>query len=177
MASPFDKQIQNRNFLSPIGFNFVLSKYPKVDFFSNSINLPEISLATQVQPSYLKNIDIPGEKITYSDLRVSFIIDENMDNYTTIHNWITGLGFPETTEQFSNLITYEEILDQKLAFSDASLKILNSNYRTVKTIKFKDVYPVSLTSLDFTSTDNDYQYFTAQAVFKYTVYQITDENN
>jgi hypothetical protein len=177
MATPFDKQIQNRNFLSPIGFKFTLAKYPKVDFFSNSINLPEISLATQVQPSYLKNIDIPGEKITYSDLRVSFIVDEDMVNYTSIHNWITGLGFPDTTEQFSDLITSEEILDQKLAFSDASIKILNSNFKTVKTVKFKDVYPVSLSSLDFTSSDNDYQYFTAQAIFKYTIYQITNENN
>ena len=32
MANPLDKQIVNRNFLSPVGFKFTLSKYPKVDF-------------------------------------------------------------------------------------------------------------------------------------------------
>ena len=78
MATAFDKQIANRNFLSPIGFKFTLAKYPKVDFFSQSANIPEISLGTAIQPSYLKNLDVPGEKITYGDFRLSFIVDENL---------------------------------------------------------------------------------------------------
>ena len=44
MANPLDKQIVNRNFLSPVGFKFTLSKYPKVDFFCNSARIPEITL-------------------------------------------------------------------------------------------------------------------------------------
>ena len=40
----FENQIQNRNFLSPIGFKFTLAKEPKVSFFSNSVRIPEIVL-------------------------------------------------------------------------------------------------------------------------------------
>jgi hypothetical protein len=177
MASPFAKQISNRNFLSPIGFKFSLAKYPKVDFFTSSANIPEISLATAIQPSYLKNIDIPGEKLTYGDLRLSFIVDENLENYSSVHNWLTGIGFPESTSQYKELTTNEDdIRDPNLVFSDGSLHILNSNFRDIAIIKFKDLYPVSLSSLTFDAKEQDYSYFTADATFKYTVYNILDKN-
>ena len=175
MASAFSNQIQNRNFLSPVGFKFTLAKYPKVSFFCNSSRIPELSLGTAIQPSYLKDLDVPGEKITYGDLSVRFLVDENLENYMSIHNWITGLGFPETTQQFKNQTTNSDgIRDLKEQYSDGSLSILNSNYRTVANVKFKDLFPISLTSLDFDSTVTDIQYFTAEATFKYTVYNIVD---
>jgi hypothetical protein len=173
MASAFNNQIQNRNYLSPVGFKFTLAKEPKAVFFCNSIRIPEITLQTAIQPTYLKDIDIPGEKLTYGDLSLKFLVDENMENYMTIHNWLTGLGFPETTQQYKDLI-YEtlEVRDEKNAFSDGSLHVLNSNYRDVAVIKFLDLFPISLSSLDFESGQEDYNYFTAEATFKYTVYNI-----
>ena len=68
MANAFGRRIENRNFLSPVGFKFILGKYPKVDFFSNSSRIPEISLGTINQPSYLKDVDVPGDKLSYGDL-------------------------------------------------------------------------------------------------------------
>ena len=104
-SSAFGKQIQNRNFLSPVGFKFTLAKYPKVDFFSNSARIPELSLGTAIEPSYLKDIDIPGEKLTYGDLTIRFLVDENMENYMAVHNWLKGIGFPESPSQFRDQIT------------------------------------------------------------------------
>jgi hypothetical protein len=173
MSTPSDRQPSNRNFLSPVGFKFTLAKEPKVAFFCNSARLPEITLATSIQPSYLKNLDIPGEKITYGDFTLRFLVDEGLENYMAIHNWITGLGFPETTEQYGDFITNEDGLkDPKEAFSDGSLRILNSNYRDVAIIKFKDLFPVSLSSLEFSASETTVNYFTADATFKYTVYNI-----
>ena len=177
MASAFGNQIQNRNFLSPVGFKFTLAKYPKVSFFCNTARIPELNLGTAIQPSYLKDLDVPGEKISYGDFTLSFLVDENLENYMSIHNWITGLGFPETTQQFRDLTTNDDsIRDLKEQYSDGSLSILNSNYRTTANVKFKDLFPVSLTSLEFDATVSDIQYFTAEAVFKYTVYNIVNAN-
>ena len=179
MATAFDKQINNRNFLSPVGFRFTLAKEPKVAFFSNSVRIPEITLGTTIQPSYLKDVDIPGDKLTYGDFSLRFLVDENLVNYMAIHNWITGLGYPESTDQFKSLTTNSEgetdLLEQ---FSDGSLHILNSNYRTVATVKFRDLFPISISSLDFEATDTDVNYFTAEVTFKYTIYDIlgTDGN-
>ena len=173
MARAFDKQIDNRNFLSPVGFKFTLSKEPKVTFFSNSARIPEISLGTAVQPAYLKDIDIPGDKLSYGDFSLRFLVDENLENYMSVHNWITGLGYPESTQDYRDLITNDEgLVDEKEAFSDGSLHILNSNYRDVAIVKFKDLFPTYLTSLDFEATDTDLNYFTAEVTFKYTVYNI-----
>ena len=100
-----------------------------------------------------------------------------MTNYMAIHNWITGLGFPNSAQDYRDLLTNQDDitqpLDSKRAFSDGSLYILNSNYNTTAIVKFKDLFPVSLTSLEFDSTQTDIQYFTAEASFKYTIYDIT----
>ena len=175
MADPFANQIQNRNFLAPVGFKFTLAKYPKVDFFSNSARIPEISLGTAVQPSYLKDIDIPGEKLTYGDLTIRFLVDENMENYMAMHNWLKGIGFPETPQQFKDQTTDKDGLrDEKEVFSDGSLHILNSNFQDVAIVKFNDLFPVGLTSLEFDATETDINYFTAEATMRYTVYNIFD---
>jgi len=169
----FANQISNRNFLSTVGFKFSLAKYPKIDFFSNSARIPEISLATSTQPSYLKDIDIPGEKLTYGDLTLRFLVDENMENYIAVYDWLTGLGFPETPAQFKSLTTNDAgQRDEKEAFSDGTLRILNSNFKEVAKVKFLDLFPTSLSSLDFDATPTDIQYFTAEASFKYTVYTL-----
>ena len=177
MASAFANQIQNRNFLSPVGFKFTLAKEPKVNFFCNSARIPEITLSVLQQPTYLKDLDIPGGKLQYGDLNLRFLVDEDLVNYMAIHNWLTGLGFPETTQDYRDLLTNEDDLtqplDPKRAFSDGSLYILDSNYNTNAIVKFKDLFPVSLTSLDFDATQTDIQYFTAEVSFKYTVYNIT----
>ena len=135
--NPLENQLSNRNFLSPIGFKFSIAKTPKVEFYCNSARIPEITLGTAIQPSYLKDIDVPGDKLQYGDLSLRFLVDEAMENYMSIHNWLVGLGFPETTQQFKDLTTEANQnsnnygkRDMDLAFSDASLYILNSNYRT-----------------------------------------------
>ena len=176
MASAFSNQLQNRNYLSPVGFKFTLAKEPKVSFFCTSSKIPEISLQTETQNTYLKDIDVPGDKLTYADLYLKFLVDEDLVNYMAIHNWLTGLGFPESAQDYRDLLTNQsdltQLLDPKKAFSDGSLYILDSNYNTNAIVKFKDLFPVSLTSLNFDSTQTDVQYFTAEATFKYTVYDI-----
>ena len=172
-SSAFGKQIQNRNFLSGVAFKFNLTKFPKVDFFCNSARIPEITLGTAIQPSYLKEIDIPGEKLIYGDLSIRFLVDEQLENYVAVHNWLTGLGFPETPQQFIDKTTDRDGLrDFQEQFCDGSLHILNSNYNDVAIVKFKDIFPTSITSLDFDATETDINYFTAEATFKYVIYSI-----
>jgi len=182
--SAFTQQIQNRNFLSPVGFKFTITKAPKVAFFCQQAGLPELALGIANQPSYLKDIDMPGEKLEYGDLTVSFLVDENLENYMSIHNWLLGLGFPETPQQFKDLVRDEDAVsrtnndiadpDYGQQFSDGSLIILTSHFNPAYQVRFKDLFPYSLTGLDFDATASDTEYFTAQASFKYTYYTITD---
>ena len=182
-VSPFDKQIANRNYMSPLGFKLILTKTPKVDFLCQSANIPQISMGTAIQPSYLKDIPVPGDKVLYDDLSVRFLVDEKMENYLAIYKWITGLGYPENLGQYNQLKKDDIRTDASATddadpryfeFSDATLQILNSNYRPSVLVNFKDAFPTSLSTLDFDVTTRDYNYFTAEVSFKYTIFNITD---
>lgn len=179
MSTIYDKQIQNRNFLSPIGFKFTLTRFPKVNLFCNYAKLPEISLGTAIQSSYLKDIDVPGDKLSYGDFSLRFLIDEDMENFMEIYTWMKALGYPESTEDFSklNLLGEDvrvmpELVAEENQFSDGVLHILNSNYNSVAKVSFKDLFPVFLSSLDFEASNDAQNYLTAEVTFKYTIYDI-----
>ena len=170
------KQIANKNYLSPVGFKFNIVKTPKVDFFSNSAKIPGIELGNIKVGNYLKAIDLPGDNIQFEDLSLQFIVDEDLENYLEIHNWIYGLGYPESVSEFQELITNAQgQKDVKEQFSDGTLAILNSNFNVSARVKFRDLFPISLSALEFTATDQDYTYFTATVTFKYLFYTIEVE--
>lgn len=178
MANAFANQISNRNFLSPVGFKFTLAKYPKVAFFCNSSKIPEITLEVEIQSNYLNDIPQPSGKMTFGDLNIRFLIDEDMENYMTIHNWITAFGGSGSLAEYATLITDENgTKNPLLGFSDGSLHVLNNNYATIAVVKFKDLFPISLSSINFDSNVNDINYFTAEVNFKYTIYDILDTDN
>jgi len=183
--NPYQRQIDNRNYMSPLGFKLILSKTPKVDFLCQSANIPGISMGTAVQSTYLKDIPVPGDKVLYEDLTIRFLVDEKMENYLAIYKWITGLGYPESFGQykqlqkddFRNSTVTEAIEDPRFfEFSDATLQVLSSNYKPSIHVNFKDAFPISLSTLEFDASIRDYNYFTAQTTFKYTIFDITDPN-
>ena len=173
-------QIENRNFLSPVGFKFTLTRCPKSAFFSNQANIPELNLGTTYQPSYTRQIPEPGTNITFGDFRLRFLVDEDMSNYIEIQNWIRGLGFPEDLEeiyklQFDKNIDVENKLDRiENIYSDGTLMIMSSNNRVNCQVKFQNMFPFTLSTILFDATDNDVQYVTAEVGFKYMMYNLVD---
>jgi hypothetical protein len=178
-ANYLNNQPSNRNLLSPVGFKFSLEYAPKVDFFSNYAGIPAITLGSALQTRYGKNIDIPGDKMNFEDFRLRFLVDENMENYMEIWNWMTGLGFPYSLEQYADLRDSKDTpnapkLDNRDFYerSDGTLSILNSNFNVQSQVIFTGLYPTYLSALDFDATLEDVRYFTAEVTFKYTYYRI-----
>ena len=176
--------ITNRNFLSPVGFKFALKRSPKTAFFCNQANIPDITLGIAEQPTYFKDIPIPGDKIEFGDLNLRFLVDEDLGNYMEIQNWIRGLGYPESLKQFDELEEQDYLFgaarfsnrgDQ--IYSDGTLQILSSNLVPKFQVVFDDLFPYSLSTLSFDATDTDVEYFTADVSFKYTIYNLTDMEN
>jgi hypothetical protein len=171
-------QIENRNFLSPTGFKFTLKRSPKVAFFCNQANIPDISLGVAVQTTWLKDIDTPGDKIIFGDLNLRFLVDENLENYMEIQRWIRGLGYPESMQEFRDLensgtVGGIYVNEGDNIYSDGTLQVLSSNLVAKFNVNFKDLFPYSLSTISFDATNTDIQYFTADVGFKYTIYDIT----
>tara|TARA_B100002019_G_C21181429_1_gene553912 strand:+ start:443 stop:1000 length:558 start_codon:yes stop_codon:yes gene_type:complete len=179
MANPYDKQVSNRNFLSPVGFKFTLDRAKKVSFLGNSANIPGLTLGVANQATPLKDIDTPGDKILFDDFTLRFLVDENLENYLEVYNWIRGLGYPESLQEIIDFQRTGKVDKNPYGkemdiYSDGTLIIQTSNFVPNFQIKFRDLWPYSLTTLNFDATDNDIQYFTADVTFKYTIFDITD---
>ena len=179
-VNPFDKQIENRNFLSPVGFRFSLSKAPKVSFFSNSAQLPGLYISPASQPTYLKDIPQVGDKMEFQDFSLRFLIDEDLENYMQIQNWMRGIAFPDNLGEIYDLwsghgdFSDADPRNPDNLTSDGTLQVLNSSQNSQFMVKFNDLWPTDLTTLQFDATPGDIDYFTAEVTFKYTIYEIVN---
>ena len=171
-------QLSNRNYLSPIGFKFIVTKVPKADFFSNSASIPGINLGFAQQPTYLRDIPIPGDKLSYEDFTLRFFVDENLENYLEVHKWLRGLGYPDSISEFAELKNDDKYIQDPSGrspyneYSDASLLIYNSSFNVIARVNFRDTFPVGLSPIKFDATQEDIKYVTAEATFKYSIYDI-----
>ena len=174
------QQLENRNYLSGVGFKFTINRAPYVSFTGNQVNIPGISCGFAEQPTYLKNIPIPGDKPVFEDLTVNFLVDEELLNYMEIQNWLRGINYPEKLSEIKQFQKDGErfagFTDQKNLYSDATLIVLNSKQRAQFQVKFDNIFPYSLGPMRLDATVEDYQYFTAEISFKYTIYNIFDMN-
>ena len=174
--------IENRNFLSPVGFKFSLKRAPGVAFFCNQANIPSMDLGIAEQPTWLRDIPTPGDKIQFGDLNLRFMVDEDLVNYMELQRWIRGLGYPENMDEFRKL-EGEAVMPSNFGqagddiYSDGTLQILSSNLVPAFQVVFSDLFPYTLSTVTFDATDTDIEYFTADVGFKYTIYNLTDMEN
>ena len=190
-SNVIDRTPSKLDYASPIQFRFKMTKLPNVEFFVQTANIPGITLGEVSMPTPLKDIPMPGDKITYGNLDVSFLVDENLNNYKEIHDWITGLGFPEDHKQFSDLLatgsdrfsgstastsstgtSTPQPLSEGGIYSDATLTVLNSKNIAKTEIRFQNVYPTSLGGLSYDIKASDVSYLQVNASFNYMYYDI-----
>ena len=191
-----DRQPTKLDYASPVQFRFKCTKLPLIEFFCQSANIPGIILGEQTQATGLVDIPHPGDKITYADLDISFLVDENLNNWKELHDWMTGLGFPEKHQQFTDLLAaghdrfptskvgtatpskdsgssyITAPLDAGATYSDATLTVLSSKNIAKTEIRFKDIFPTSIGSLSYNVKATDVDYLAVNASFKYTLYKI-----
>lgn len=190
----YDRQPTKLDYASPTQFKFSINKLPKVEYFCTSINVPGVNLNYVEQQTPLKDIPYPGEKLKYGDLLVTFLVDENLENYREIHGWLVGLGFPSDYEQFKTLaesgsdrfptsrssISTEigkvkfKSPSQGSTVSDATLMILTNKNNPVLEIRFEDIFPISVGQLQYNQQATDIQYLTVEVTFKYKVYNFAN---
>jgi hypothetical protein len=188
--SPISRQPTKLDYASPTQFRFMLNQLPKVEFFTTATNLPGITLSEAVQNTPFKDIPMPGNKLDYSDLEVTFICDEYLENYTSLHEWLLAFGFPKNREQFSTFrsTTSNAPTDtrgsnndigvtgastaMKGMFSDATLTVLSNKNNPIVEVRYADIFPTALSGLDFNQNATDVEYLSATATFKYKLYEI-----
>lgn len=166
----------NINPLSPNGFLFSIQKLPKINFFCQQVNLPGITLGAPEFGNPFNVSPIPGETLTYDQLTVQFLVDDQMENYISIYNWIIALGFPNTYEQYTTFFNEDQrsnISELAKNYSDGTLQILGASNTAIRTVQFTDMFPIAIDSLVFQSTNQDVNYLVGNATFRYGYYKFS----
>ena len=192
MATPrtIDRQPTKLDYASPTQFRFGINQLPKVEFFTVGANVPSIVMGDAIFPTPFKDIPIMGDKITYDNLSISFIVDEYLENYISLHEWMTAIGFPKNRTQFKDFrantsnvaqATQGTSLDigdvqpstsANALFSDGYLMILSNKNNPIVEITFHNMYPVVLGPLEYNQGAADVEYITVSADFAYQIYEI-----
>jgi hypothetical protein len=185
--SPLARQPDQLDYASPTQFRFGIKQLPKVEFFTINANLPGIEGATIDFFTPYKNFPVMGEKLTYNPLTITFIVDEYLENYQSLHDWMTGIGFPSNRSEFR---TYRDVtsntpaggtepsvdlvgqaVSDKAMYSDAFLMILSNKNNPILNVNFQNVFPTSLSGLNYTQGATDVEYMTAEVEFQYQIYK------
>ena len=184
------RQPTKLDYASPTQFKFSINQLPKVEFFTVSANIPDITLSDVVIPTPFKPIPVMGQNLTYSNLSITFIVDEFLENYRELREWLTGIGFPKDRKQFKDFRSNTsntgststtpvqdvgkvgKAVPDSAMFSDATLTILSNKNNPIVEVRFSNMYPVSLGALEFSQQATDVEYLTVQADFTYQIYEI-----
>lgn len=151
------------NYLSPVSFKIIIDRLPNVEFFTQRVNLPQLSMAAPSQVSPIHAIYQTPDRIEYSELDLSFIVDEHMSNYEEILRWMEGMGTPETSNQRLNLDK-----SKYGARSDITIMIENSSRNPNLKFTFTECFPTSLSSVPLDVTSSDVTYPECSVTFRYT---------
>ena len=161
----------NKSFLSPIGFRFACKRLPHVNYFCTAATIPDITLGetSSVDNPFIK-LPVPGDKLTFGRLDLTFRVDEDMKNYQEIYNWLVALGYPDNFRQ-RGAIGRTQVSTGDV-YSDGSLIVMTGNMKPNIEVSFADMYPSSISSLEFDIENTDVEYLKATVSFAYRKYDI-----
>ncbi len=159
----------NRSFLSNNKFDFVLNRIPNFTFVVQSVNLPSLALQSTTVNTPYAQLSIPGNQLSFGQLTMGFIVDEAMESWFELYNWMYQLGNPKSFDKRGSLT--EEPGQTNSVTSDGTLFIkTNSNNPSWK-VNFYDMYPNDLGDISFSTTDTQ-EFVTSTITFNYTYYEL-----
>ena len=157
----------NKNYLQPTGFKFVIDRrnYPNLEFFAQSVTHPDATVAPLDLPfRNISSIPLAGDKISYGDLSLEVILDEDMESYKEFHKWL---------ERLVNDTQTDETSDTAVATSaDITLLIMSSHNNKNVQVRYSDCVPTNVGSVQLASNTGDVTYATFSVTFRFTTFEI-----
>ena len=175
-------------------WRLAFNRIPKTTWFCTAANIPGITLGEAMFPTPFGTTSITGDQLTFETLNFTFIVDEELQNYRELWDWLIGLGAPVKYSQWTDILSKGDsgtitktsapdrgIRDEATAsesnlYSDGTLIVYNSKNIPKVNVKFKSMFPISLSSLDYTQESTDVEYLKATASFRYLYYEFETSN-
>jgi hypothetical protein len=173
---------QTTNTLYGNHYRFAIERLPDLTFFVQSVSSPSVTGAVAGQANPFSIINHPGERLTYGQFTVTYLVDASFKTYFSLYYWMKGYGFPHNfdevkrfrAKQLSNNRVSPQAQPIDLEKTTATISILTPDTASiVAKIDIEEVFPVELSSLDFTSTNTDSPVLTTTATFSCSTFDVT----
>ena len=192
MADTSSQQPTVQDYATGTQWRLAFNRIPKTTWFCTAANVPGITLGEAQYATPMSDMFVAGDKLTFETLNITFLVDEELQNYRELWEWIVGIGSPVNHSQWTTALTKgdgittnfsavgsDDNIDprqkatstDKNLYSDATLIVYNSKNMPKVNVKFKDMFPTSISSLEYSQDLTDVEYFKASATFRYLYYE------
>ena len=188
MADPSTQQPTVFDYATGTQWRLAFNRLPKMTWFCTAANIPGITLGESQYPTPMLDTFVTGDKLTFDTLNITFIVDEELQNYRELWDWMVGIGAPVSHDQWANILTKGDgavsqfgtedtdpstklSYEESNLYSDATLIVYSSKNQPKVEVKFKNMFPTSLSGLDYSQELTDVEYFKATASFRYLYFE------
>lgn len=160
------------NYVQPNNFVLKVKRLPNLNFTIQGCNVPGISVGRIDQPNPIQSAPLQGDRLFFADLAVTFMVDEDLNNYREIFTWMNSISnqsYDSGPYLYKNLKNAQFGSGDKF-FTDMSIDILTSSKNSNIRLEFTDAFPIQLSDLIFDTQADPTQFAKAQVVFTYKSY-------
>ena len=170
-----NKSILNRN-----NFRLLIKKIPTVEYYIQTVNIPGVTFSEAVAPAGI-GLDayFPGDKAQFDTLDIVFLVDEDLENYKEVFDWIYAIIPISDPSLYKNLTgtkstvdrRYSSVADDLAQYSDITLVTNTNKNLPNRYFRFHDCFPISLGALELQS-GAEAEPVTCQVSFRFSYYDI-----
>lgn len=165
----------NFNYLQPTSFKLTIDRrnYPNLEFFCQSVTHPGMLMSAVEMPfRKVAGVPFPGDKLTFNELSCNIILDENMQGYDEMFQWIRRLLDTDIDYRVNSTQRVGNAMQNPPTYADITLSILSSHNNTTKQVRYIDAVPVALGDIQFESTASGTEFITYNASFRFNYFEL-----
>ena len=163
-----NNQPDNLNLLQTVAFETNFQRIPNCSYFCQRVSIPGMVVGSAIQTTSFSDVPVEGDKLTFDQLNISFLVDEDMQNYQEVYSWLVSISFPDNFDQFTSLKKPPINTAIDGISSDVNIIIHTNKANPNYNITFKDAFPISLGSIDFDATVSSLEPIVVEASFLFT---------
>ena len=182
-------------------FKVYLPIFPTTEWFVVRANIPGVTLGQTSQFTPFVDVAVVGDKLQYDNFNMTFMVDESLQNYMEMYNWVKNIGFPFSgKDQFNKLPRPDNIdlsrniksqirrfksdttdtgatanapsSDRNL-YTDIKMTILTSKNNPIANVSIYDAFPVSLGNIEYSQQETDMSYAVCEASFAFSWFDVS----
>jgi hypothetical protein len=182
-------------------FKIYLPIFPTTEWFVVRANIPGVTMGQASQYTPFVDVAVVGDKLQYDNFNMTFMVDESLENYMEMYNWVKNIGFPFSGKDQFNKLPRPDHIDRsnntrtrvrrmkedttdhgttsavvsssdRNLYTDIKMTILTSKNNPIANITIYDAFPISLGNIEYSQQESDTNYAVCEASFAFSWFDV-----